>query len=353
MGKWIAAIVLVALLGGVGYAGVKLYPYYRLYSLRDSAALTLDEMEKKTIFIKSGSSLEDVASFLDDKELLDDKESFLFFAKAKNYRKRRVVPGKYRIKGTMTYNSLVNHLRAGNGRLSVKVVFNSVANLKAMAEVVAKQIEPSEADLLKVLNDPAVHKKYGFSDKARFSTMFLPDSYRMNWATTPQAFVKLMAQKYKKFWGPRNKAKAKRQKLTPTGASILASIVQSEQSKRLDEWTKIAGLYLNRLKRGIKLEADPTVKFALGKPGLRRILFKHLKVDSPYNTYRHHGLPPGPLRIPDKRAIRAVLNPMKHKYIFMCAKPEYSGYHNFSRTLRQHNRYARMYHRWLRKEGIR
>ncbi len=353
MGKWIVAIVLIALLAGAGYAGVKLYPYYRLYSLRDTAALTLDETEKKAIFIPSKSSLESVAALLEEKKLLDDKASFLFFAGAKNYRKHRIVPGKYVVKGTMTYNSLVNHLRAGNGRLAVKVTFNSVGNVRKLAAIVATQIEPSEAELLKVFLDPTVHKAYGFSNEERFSTIFLPDTYRMNWATSARAFVKRMARAYKKFWTPRNKAKAKRLKLTQTGASILASLVQSEQSKRLDEWPKIAGLYLNRLKRGMKLEADPTVKFALGKPGLRRILFKHLKVDSPYNTYKYHGLPPGPLRIPDKRAIRAVLNPMKHRYIFMCAKPEYSGYHNFSRTIRQHNRYARMYHRWLRKEGIR
>jgi UPF0755 protein len=161
-----------------------------------------------------------------------------------------------------------------------------------------------------------------------------------------------MSKAYHAFW-KRHGHKARKLGLSRFQVAILASIVQAEQSKRPDEWPKIAGLYLNRLKRKMKLEADPTVKYALGQPGLRRILFKHLKVDSPYNTYLHHGLPPGPIRWPLKQAMLAVLNYERHDYIYMCAKPTFSGTHNFAKTMREHKRNARLYHRWLTKQGIR
>jgi len=348
----VIVIFLLLFFAGIGTVGYLGYPFYRLYRLKDSHATFLEEGKKVHVLIPSKASPKTVATILEKKDAINSIENFLFFANAKNYNGRRIVPGKYQIKYGMTYNQLVNHLRAGNGRLNVKISFHYIKNLADLAKKVAPQIEASEKALLNVLQDSRTAQRYKFK-AITFPTMFLPDTYKINWATSPEKFVKVMARKYKTFWNRSNRRKARAQGLSPSEVAVLASIVQAEQSKRPDEWPKIAGLYLNRLKRNIKLEADPTVKFAVGQPGLRRVLNKHLKVDSPYNTYRYHGLPPGPLSIPEKGAILAVLNPQKHPYIFMCAKPEYSGYHNFSRTLKQHKRYARMYHRWLNKQGIR
>ena len=338
--------------GGLGFVGYKLYPYYRLYELKDTRVLKLKSNEKKAIFIPIGAKLKQVTELLNHNVGLKNPEDFSFFANAKHYEGRRIVPGKYRVSGAMTYNKLVNHLRAGNGRLSVKVSFHYLKDLKELAGKVSAQIYADGKRLYKMLSDPKVQEKYGF-DKKTFKLMFLPDTYRFNWACDARCFIERMAKEYRKFWRGKNGRKAKKLGLSHLQVATLASLVQAEQSVKPDEWPKIAGLYINRLKRDMKLEADPTVKFALGQPGLRRILFKHLKVDSPYNTYKYKGLPPGPLNWPEKRAILATLNYAKHDYIYMCAKPEYSGYHNFSKTAKQHQRYAKMYHRWLKKEGIR
>ena len=169
---------------------------------------------------------------------------------------------------------------------------------------------------------------------------------------TPEQFVARMLKEHKRFWNSTRLAKAKAQGLTPDEVMTLASIVDEETAKD-DEKPMVAGLYLNRLKRGMLLQADPTVKFALGEFELRRILYVHLQTDSPYNTYRYAGLPPGPIRIPSMSAIESVLNPERHPYIYMCAKEDFSGYHNFASTLTQHNANARRYQQALNKRGIR
>ena len=169
---------------------------------------------------------------------------------------------------------------------------------------------------------------------------------------TPEQFVARMQKENKRFWTPERIAKAKAQGLTPNEVMTLASIVDEETAKE-DEKPMVAGLYLNRLKRGMLLQADPTVKFALGQFELRRILYAHLQTDSPYNTYKYAGLPPGPIRIPGMAAIESVLNPSKHNYTYMCAKEDLSGYHNFATTLSQHNANARRYQQALNRMGIR
>lgn len=352
MAKWVVLGFVLLLFAGLGYGAYKAYPYYRLFQLRDASAVTASSKKSSIFYVPSKANLAKVADLLTDKGLIRSREDFVFFAKAKNYQRRRIVPGKYRLRRDMTYNQLVNHLRAGRGRRAVKVSFHNVKHFKDLAARVGGTLEQPPAAFLRMLKTPASAERYNFSAKT-FPIMFLPDTYRMDWACSPACFLKRMAKAYRQFWRGKNDRKARRLGLSRLQVATLASIVQAEQSKKLDEWPRIAGLYLNRLKRNMKLEADPTVKFALGKPGLRRVLFKHLKVDSPYNTYRYKGLPPSPIRWPEKRAILAVLNYERHNYIFMCAKPEYSGYHNFARTRRGHQRNARLYHRWLRKEGIR
>lgn len=350
--KWIGLGLALVLVVALAFVGQAMYPYYRLYRLKDAPAMGHMKAQKVSFFIPTGAKLKEVSAKLKQKGWLLSLKDFVLFAEAKNYRGSRIVPGKYVLEREWTYNQLVNHLRAGRGRRSVKVSFHYIKDWAALAQKVASQIEPHAKALLAAFQDTKIQRQYGFTSRD-FQMMFLSDTYRLNWACSAACFVKQMNKAYKRFWrGPRRQ-KAKALGLSRWQVYTLASIVQAEQSRLVDEWPMIAGLYINRLKRDMKLEADPTVKFALGKPGLRRILFKHLKVDSPYNTYQHKGLPPGPINWPEKRAILAVLNHKKHDYIYMCAKPTFSGRHNFAKTTRQHKRNAKLYHRWLTKQGIR
>ena len=181
--------------------------------------------------------------------------------------------------------------------------------------------------------------------------MFIPNTYEVYWDTNIDSFLKRMQKEYKAFWNEDRKAKAQKIGLSPTEVSTLASIVE-EEATYSDEYPIVAGLYLNRLKKGMRLEADPTVKFAVGDFGLRRILFKHLETESPYNTYKNTGLPPGPIRVPSIKAIDGTLSPAQHNYLFMCAKEDLSGRHNFSTTLAEHSRNATKYQRALNERGI-
>ena len=180
----------------------------------------------------------------------------------------------------------------------------------------------------------------------------MPNTYEFYWDTDAEAFVEKMADAYKRFWNADRKAKAKAIGLSQSEVTTLASIVESEQRRHPDEWPMIAGLYLNRIRKNWKLDSDPTLVFALGDFSKRRVYNEDKKVESPYNTYKYLGLPPGPIRIASPRAIDAVLDHKKHDYMFMCAKPGMGSYHNFAKTLRQHNANARKFHQWQNKEGI-
>jgi UPF0755 protein len=204
--------------------------------------------------------------------------------------------------------------------------------------------------LLYLLNDSTYCDALGFTPETVL-TMFLPNTYEMYWNIGEEKFVSKMKREYLNFWNSDRNAKAQALGLSPIEVSVLASIVE-EESAVVDEYPMIAGLYLNRLSKGMPLQADPTVKFALGDFGLRRILHKHLEVDSPYNTYKNIGLPPGPLRIPSIKAIDAVLNRVEHNYLYMCAKEDLSGTHNFAVTLAQHTANARRYQAALNRRGI-
>ena len=182
-------------------------------------------------------------------------------------------------------------------------------------------------------------------------SVFIPDTYEFYWNTSPEKLYTRMLREYKKFWNSDRIGKSENIDLSPLEVSVLASIIDEEASKQ-DEKPRIAGVYLNRLKRGIPLQADPTIKFAINNFTVNRILYKHLEVDSPYNTYKHAGLPPGPIGCPSVEGIEAVLNAEKHDYIFFAAKADFSGYHNFSRTLSEHNRYANQYQKELNKRRI-
>ena len=263
---------------------------------------------------------------------------------------RRVKPGNYAVRPGDSMRDICLRLLSGN-QTPVKLVVPSVRTLDRLAGAVGKQLMTDSASVMKVLTDKLLLDSLGYT-VATAPCIFIPNTYEVYWTMTPEQFVARMIKENKRYWTPARLAKAKKQGLTPNEVMTLASIVDEETAKE-DEKPMVAALYLNRLKRGMLLQADPTVKFALGEFELRRILYAHLQTDSPYNTYKYAGLPPGPIRIPSMTAIESVLNPAKHSYIYMCAKEDFSGYHNFASTLTQHNANARRYQQALNKLGIR
>lgn len=258
--------------------------------------------------------------------------------------------GAYRLEPGMSVWRVALKLARGS-QTPVRVTFNNVRTLDQMAERIAEQLCFSKADLLTALQNDSACAAMGFT-QATLPALFLPDTYEFYWTVTPQAFVQKMEREYRRYWQGTRERQAEALGLTPIEVATLASIVEEETNKP-DEMGTVAGLYMNRLRKGMPLQADPTVKFACGDFALQRILKKHLAVESPYNTYRVTGLPPGPIRIASKQAIDAVLNHRPNQYLYMCAREDFSGYHNFAVTLAEHQRNAVRYQRELNRRGIR
>jgi UPF0755 protein len=258
-------------------------------------------------------------------------------------------PGRYVVRKGISCNQLINILRGGR-QSPVTVTFNNIRTLYDLAGRVGGQIEADSSELIAFLADTGRYSKDGFSRDDVIS-VFIPDSYEFFWNTGADGFYRKMLKEYRKFWTDERSEKAKGLGLTRKEVSVLASIVR-EEATRSDEKPRIAGVYINRLRRGIPLQADPTVKFAVNNFTISRVLKKHLLIDSPYNTYIYQGLPPGPIDCPSAEDIDAVLNAEKHDYLFFVAKADLSGYHNFSRTLGEHNRYASEYQRELNRRRI-
>ena len=240
---------------------------------------------------------------------------------------------------------------ARGGQTPVRVTFNNVRTIDQLAGRIVEQLCFSKDDLLALLQNDSVCADLGFT-QATLPALFLPDTYEFYWTVTPEEFLQKMKREYRRYWmGPREE-QAQAWGLTPVEVATLASIVEEETNKP-DEMGTVAGLYMNRLRKGMPLQADPTVKFACGDFSLRRILKAHLAIESPYNTYRVTGLPPGPIRIASKQALDAVLNHRPNDYIYMCAREDFSGYHNFAVTWSEHQRNAARYQRELNRRGIR
>lgn len=257
--------------------------------------------------------------------------------------------GRYVVEPGMSNWELLTNLRRGQ-QVATKVTFNNVRLKSELAERLAEQLMLSREELLTLLNDSAYCDSLGFTPTT-IPCLFLPNTYECYWNLSAEQFMRRMKREYEAFWTSERKRLAEEIGLTPIEVSILASIVE-EETAAVDEYPLVAGLYLNRLRKGIPLQADPTVKFAVGDFSLRRILFAHLEVDSPYNTYKHTGLPPGPLRIPSLRGLNSVLHFTHHSYLYMCAKEDFSGRHNFAVTLAEHNRNADRYRAALNQRKI-
>ncbi len=304
--------------------------------------------EPVRIYIPTGSDFGALTDTLMRTDLLRSRKSFLVTARLKSFGKN-VKPGSYVIEPGLSNNSLVNMLRSGL-QTPVNVTFNNIRTLDELAGKIGRQIEADSASLASFFNDETNFSPDGF-DRNTLISVFIPDTYHLYWSVDARGFYRRMLKEYRDFWNDERTALAASKGLTPAEASVLASIVDEEASKE-DEKPRIAGLYINRLRLGMPLQADPTVKFAVNDFSLRRILNKHLEVDSPYNTYKYAGLPPGPIRCPSRSGLESVLNAEEHEYLFMVAKPDRSGYHHFSRTLAEHNRYAAVYRRELNRRRI-
>ncbi len=259
-------------------------------------------------------------------------------------------PGKYKLEKGMSANAMVNLFRSGR-QTPVKLTFNNLRNVAELAGKVSKEIEADSLDIVQLLLNEEFTMDYGFN-KQNIIGMFIPNTYEMYWNTGAKKFADKMNKEYKKFWSEKRIKQARKLNMTPQDVTVLASIVQAEQRAHSSERPIIAGLYINRLQRNMHLQSDPTLVFASGDFGKKRVLDRDKEIDSPYNTYMYAGLPPGPINMPDISSIDAVLNYKKHNYLFMCAKEDFSGFHNFSTNVREHERYARKYRKALNKKKI-
>ncbi len=299
--------------------------------------------EERVIVIPRDATFKDVQAMLHEGDLVQDLISFSFLAKLMDY-DQNVKAGRYLLKSGMTNIEAIRLLRSGQQE-PVQVTFNNVRQLGDLGEKITRNLLMEPGEFEAALIGFAANNPYGFN-KDNVLCMFIPNTYEVYFHTTPEDLIDRMYDEYQKFWNDERREKAQALGLTPVEVSILASIVQAE-SIQPDEAPIIAGLYLNRLKQDIALQADPTLVFAVGDFTLKRVLNEHKEVDSPYNTYRNRGLPPGPINMPEIRSIDAVLNYTKSDYLYMCAKEDFSGRHNFTHSHREHINNAKRYQRAL------
>ena len=304
---------------------------------------------KLEFYIKKNTSFNELLEDIDP--YLTSKTSFKFASKLKRFHKN-IKPGRYIIEKSMSNNQLINNLRVNN--IPIKLTFNNLERIENLASVISKQLEVDSLNLIDQFLNGEFLKENGFNSNNALS-MYIPNTYELFWNTSSENFQKRMYNEYLKFWNKKRLSKAKEINLTPIQVSILASIVNKESSIN-EERPIIAGVYLNRIYKNIKLQADPTVIYSIKhkeknfKKIIKRVLFRDLNLDSDYNTYKYFGLPPGPICMPDISSIDAVLNYRKHDYLYFVANPNKPGYHSFSKSLTEHNSYRRVYLNWLRKK---
>lgn len=303
----------------------------------------LVDRDDRIFLVKKGDTFQSVQKDLYKGNFVNDAVSFSFLARWMDYDKS-VRPGRYLLRRNMTNLEAIRVLQAGI-QVPVDITFNNVRLITELGEKITRNtsIEPAEFD--EAVDEFVSSNQEGFT-KDNILAMFIPNTYEVYFNLSGRDLVERMHSEYKKFWNESRLEKAKSLGLTPIEVSILASIVKAETVKESEAPT-IAGLYLNRLRKDIPLQADPTLVFAVGDFTLKRVLNAHKEVDSPYNTYTHAGLPPGPINMPSIEMIDAVLNGEKHSYLYMCAREDFSGYHNFAKTLSEHNRNASKYQRAL------
>lgn len=303
----------------------------------------LVDKEDRILVIPQKATFKDVQRLLHEGDYVQDLISFSFLSRLMNY-DENVQPGRFVMEKNMTNLHAIRLLRSGKQK-PVKVTFNNVRLLPELAEKITRNLSLTPVEFEAALLQFTASNPHGFT-KDNIISMFIPNTYEIYYNISSEQLIERMYEEYDKFWDEERLAKAKKIGLSPFEVSTLASIVQAE-SVREDESPLIASLYMNRLKTGMPLQADPTLVFAVGDFSLKRVLNEHKEIDSPYNTYRNAGLPPGPINMPNIKSIDAVLNHTDTNYLYMCAKEDFSGRHNFTNDYQEHMRNAIKYQRAL------
>jgi UPF0755 protein len=294
--------------------------------------------DEKFITINEKIEFNQLIKSLERDTIINDILSFSVLSKIMEYQEN-IKEGAYKVKTNMSNYDMITMLRSGN-QTPINITFSYARKMDDLAEKITEKLKISKDDLINYLYSNI--KDYNDFNKSDIISIFLPDTYEVYWNISPKKLTEKMFKEYNKFWNNERLAKLNKINLNQKEAIVLASIVASE-SRMLDEADIIAGVYMNRLNRNMRLQADPTLVFAANDYTIRRVLNKHKKIKSPYNTYIHKGLPPGPIRLASKNYIDAVLNYEKHEYIYMCAKEDFSGYHAFAKNLTDHNRNAKKF----------
>ena len=339
MRKWLLVLLILFLLA----CAAGFYFYKTIFG----SNVDLGEKERIDFYINTEDSLEDLKSELKAENILQNEQAFDIVSMLMQFTKPK--PGLYELENGMSNRDLISLFRAGRQK-ALKLTFNNFRKVEDLIGYFGSQLESDSTSIAKHFLSEAVNTKYGVT-RDNLMSLFIPNTYQIYWNTKPEKLVARLVQEREKFFDEERMAKASKLELTKEEIYTLASIVQKETLVN-SEKPRVAGVYINRLKRGQLLQADPTVVFANGDFELRRVLNKHLAIDSPYNTYKYEGLPPGPICMPDVSSIDAVLNYEKHKYLYFCASPDNSGRHLFAKTLIEHNRNADKYRAYLNKQRI-
>ena len=340
--KGILALLLVALLGGAYFAWEPIKGFW--------FPSVPTELADPYVCIPTGSSFEDVVQILKKNRMIKDEVNFRWLSDQMKYKKDKMRAGRFKVEPGWTNRQLIQHLRTGE-QAPVKVVLNNERLTEEVAGKVSKFIESDSLSLLSVFRDKAFLQSLGYNDETLL-TAFIPNTYEMYWNTDPKGFVQKMIKEHAAFWDKNNRrAKAQALGLTEKEVYTLASIVERE-TNAVSEKPTIAGVYLNRLRIGMKLQADPTSVFATRDFTTRRVTEYHTSFDSPYNTYVYKGLPPGPISMASIPSLDAVLNPEKHEYLYFCAKPDESGTHSFAVTFAAHKVNAERFQAYVRQRRM-
>ncbi|WP_448699067.1 endolytic transglycosylase MltG [Mucilaginibacter sp. AW1-3] len=336
--KFIIALILIIV---VSLIATGVFYYFRYFGPNVTG-------KQEYLYIRTGSNFNDVYADMNREGMLSDSVSFRDAAISMHY-VYNVKPGRYHLHEGMTNRKLINMLKSGTQE-PVSVAIKNMRLKEDFAGFMGKKLEPDSASIINLLDSAAYVQQFGFTPENVY-TMILPNTYEFKWNSSPRKIFSKLHNEYEKFWTSERKLKASEMGLNPIKVTILASIVDAE-ALHDSEMPIIAGLYLNRMKKGMKLEADPTVIFALHDFSIHRVLRQQLATNSPYNTYMYTGLPPGPIMMPSLNAINAVLDYQHHDYIYMCAKPDFSGYTNFASTSAQHQINARAFQEALNRRNI-
>jgi len=321
---------------------------YQLYKVFLKPNIWVKDEASSAIYIPTGSNFDDLKTVLYENGIIINRLTFEWLAKRKKL-ENNIHPGKYTIKDGMNNVELISLLRSGK-QTPVNITFNNIRTKANLAQKISKDIEPDSTEIVSLLEDSVYLKIFGFN-KENILTMFIPNTYEVYWNISGKELMDRMYTEYNKFWNGDRRQKAVQIGLSQTEVSILASIVEKETNIS-DEKPRMAGVYLNRLRKNWMLQADPTIVYSLGDFSIKRVLNIHKEIDSPYNTYKYYGLPPGPICIPSISSIDGVLNSENHNFMFFCAKEDFSGYHVFAETNAQHSINANKYRKALDGRNI-